>query len=63
MMRIAYADPPYVGQGKRYHCPEIDHRELIDRLVRDRDLVRVSRLLNHADVKVTTHYLHDLGAI
>lgn len=32
-MRIAYADPPYVGQGKRYGCKEIDHRELIDRLV------------------------------
>jgi integrase len=30
---------------------------------RDRDLVRVSRLLNHADVKVTTKYLHDLGSM
>ena len=34
-MKIAYADPPYVGQGHRYKCPEIDHAELIARLVRD----------------------------
>jgi len=34
-MRIAYADPPYVGQGKRYGCEEIDHSDLIARLVRD----------------------------
>lgn len=30
---------------------------------KDKDLVRVSRLLNHADVKVTTKYLADLGAM
>jgi hypothetical protein len=34
-MRIAYADPPYIGQGSRYKCPEVDHKELVDRLVRD----------------------------
>lgn len=33
-MRFAYADPPYVGQAKRhYDCPEVDHRELVDKLV------------------------------
>ena len=33
-MRFAYADPPYVGQAKRhYRCAEVDHRELVDRLV------------------------------
>ena len=32
-MRIAYADPPYVGQGSRYHCPEVDHAALIARLL------------------------------
>lgn len=35
-MRFAYADPPYIGQAKRhYQCAEIDHAELIARLVRD----------------------------
>ena len=33
-MRFAYADPPYIGCGHRYpEKKEIDHRELIDRLV------------------------------
>ena len=33
-MRVAYADPPYIGQAKRhYNCAEIDHQELINRLV------------------------------
>ena len=32
-LRMAYADPPYVGQAqRRYGCEEIDHRELIERL-------------------------------
>lgn len=39
-MRFAYADPPYIGQAKRHYsadplCAEVDHRELIDRLVAD----------------------------
>ena len=34
-VRFAYADPPYIGQGKRYGCSEIDHGELIGRLARD----------------------------
>lgn len=38
MMRFAYADPPYVGQAKKHYshdpvCAEVDHRELISRLV------------------------------
>lgn len=33
-MRFAYADPPYIGQAKRhYGCNEINHKELIERLV------------------------------
>jgi len=33
-MKIAYADPPYVGQAKRhYNEEEIDHVQLIGRLV------------------------------
>ena len=29
-MRIAYADPPYVGQARRhYKCPEVNHEFLI----------------------------------
>lgn len=32
-MRVAYADPPYIGQAKRhYGCEEIDHAQLIERL-------------------------------
>ena len=32
-MRVAYADPPYIGQArKHYGCAEIDHAELIERL-------------------------------
>ncbi len=35
-MKIAYADPPYVGQAKRhYNEDEIDHVQLIGRLIRD----------------------------
>lgn len=35
-MKFAYADPPYIGQAKRhYQCAEVDHLELINRLVRD----------------------------
>lgn len=41
-MKIAYADPPYIGQAKRHYgdqplCAEVDHRELIDRMCRDYD--------------------------
>ena len=38
---VAYADPPYVGQAKKYYADhpdfagEVDHGELIGRLVRD----------------------------
>ena len=37
-MRFAYADPPYIGQAKRHYsadplCAEVDHHELINRLV------------------------------
>lgn len=36
-MKFAYADPPYIGQAKRYYshdqqCAEVDHRLLIERL-------------------------------
>jgi len=37
-MRIAYADPPYIGQArKHYQCEEVDHHQLIDRLAGDYD--------------------------
>src|SRR5439155_14549757 len=33
-MKMAYADPPYIGQAKRhYGCEEVDHAALIGRLV------------------------------
>ena len=32
-MKVAYADPPYIGQAKkRYGCEEVDHQQLIARL-------------------------------
>lgn len=39
-MKFAYADPPYIGQAKRHYsadplCAEVDHAELIGRLVRE----------------------------
>lgn len=35
-MRFAYADPPYIGQAKRhYGCAEVDHTELIAKLVQE----------------------------
>jgi hypothetical protein len=35
-MRFAYADPPYPGHGEDYpEREEVDHRELVERLVRE----------------------------
>ncbi len=35
-MRFAYADPPYPGHGEDYpEGQEVDHRELVERLVRE----------------------------
>lgn len=39
-MKFAYADPPYIGQAQRHYsadpnCAEVDHLELITRLVRE----------------------------
>ena len=41
-MKVAYADPPYIGQAKCHYsndpqCAEVDHAELIGRLCRDYD--------------------------
>lgn len=37
-MKFAYADPPYIGQAKKhYKCDEIDHEELINKLVTEYD--------------------------
>ncbi len=37
-LRVAYADPPYIGKAKKhYDSPEVDHAELIQRLVCDYD--------------------------
>lgn len=35
-MRVAYADPPYIGQAwKHYRCAEVNHRELVTRLMQE----------------------------
>ena len=36
-MKVAYADPPYIGQARKHYgqdpkCAEVDHAELIERL-------------------------------
>ncbi|NBW20835.1 MAG: hypothetical protein EBR82_74020 [Caulobacteraceae bacterium] len=36
-MKVAYADPPYIGQAKKHYshdprCAEVDHADLIERL-------------------------------
>lgn len=37
-MRVAYADPPYIGQADKYpEKQEVDHKELIEMLCRDYD--------------------------
>jgi len=44
-MKLAYADPPYPGQAKRHYsndpsgipAAEVDHKELIERLLREYD--------------------------
>lgn len=42
-MKFAYCDPPYPGQAKKHYADhedyqgEVDHKELIERLVRDYD--------------------------
>jgi hypothetical protein len=42
-LRLAYADPPYPGQAKRHYGDhpdydgEVDHRELVERLIVDYD--------------------------
>lgn len=44
-MRIAYADPPYMGQAQHHYAndpsgidaQEVDHKELIDRMTREYD--------------------------
>lgn len=46
-----------------YSVHDLRHYYATSEYRRNRDLVRVSRLLNHADVKVTTKYLHELGAM
>lgn len=46
-----------------YSVHDLRHFFASTEYAKDHDLVRVSRLLNHADVKVTTQYLSDLGAI
>lgn len=38
-MRFGYADPPYIGQAKRYYsadplCAEVDHADLIKKLIK-----------------------------
>jgi hypothetical protein len=35
-IKVAYADPPYIGQAKKhYSCEEVDHKALIVRLMQE----------------------------
>jgi integrase len=45
-----------------YSVHDLRHFYATTEYRKDRDIFRVSGLLNHADVKVTMKYLHDIGA-
>jgi integrase len=46
-----------------YSVHDLRHFYAVTEYRKDRDIYRVSRLLNHADVKVTIGYLQSLGAM
>jgi site-specific recombinase XerD len=46
-----------------YSCHDFRHFFSVAEYTKDKDLYRVSRLLDHADIQVTIYYLRTLGAI
>jgi len=44
-----------------YSCHDFRHYFAINEYKKDRDIVRVSKLLNHANVSITQNYLRGLG--
>ncbi|MDR0441928.1 MAG: tyrosine-type recombinase/integrase [Treponema sp.] len=46
-----------------YSCHDLRHYYAITEYKVDRDIHRVSRLLGHASIQVTEHYLKGLGKL
>ena len=47
--------------GAAYSCHDFRHFYAVQEYKKDRDIVRVSRLLNHAGIQITQNYLRGLG--
>jgi site-specific recombinase XerC len=44
-----------------YSCHDLRHYYAVQEYKKDRDIVRVSKLLNHANISITQNYLRSLG--
>jgi site-specific recombinase XerD len=47
--------------GAAYSCHDFRHYFAKNEYIKDRDIVRVSKLLNHANIAITQNYLRGLG--
>jgi len=47
--------------GAAYSCHDFRHYFAVQEYKKDKDIVRVSKLLNHANVSITQNYLRGLG--
>jgi len=47
--------------GAAYSCHDFRHYFAVQEYKKDKDIVRVSKLLNHANVSITQNYLRSLG--
>jgi site-specific recombinase XerC len=47
--------------GSAYSCHDFRHFFAVQEYKKDKDIVRVSKLLNHANVSITQNYLRSLG--
>ncbi|OJY69955.1 MAG: hypothetical protein BGP16_09600 [Sphingobium sp. 66-54] len=66
-MKIAYADPPYIGcahlyRGQPDYAGEVDHRALIERLERDYDGWILHAAATPESVAVLAPLVHETGA-
>ncbi|MDR0476095.1 MAG: site-specific integrase [Treponema sp.] len=64
--RISRAVEKLYKSGKvqsPYSCHDLRHFYAITEYRRDKDIHRVSRLLGHASIQVTEHYLRGLGEV
>jgi integrase len=47
--------------GAAYSCHDFRHYFAVQEYKKDKDIVRVSKLLNHSNVSITQNYLRGLG--